>query len=438
MPPDTANNGDGYNTSPAGAGGSWYAGYDDEDDASWRAAEAAASDAAIAARDDEPASDTLTTSRPDAPDPFALEIEAAKVELQVRLGAAKSVRTPMFMQAGDIFREYEATRWLITGVVATGGVGLIAAEPKTGKTWAATEIAIAVATGTRAFGEFFAEKGVVAYFYAEDDARSVRNRIRALMVGRNLDAAAPADLYVCPRGQFIDVTKDDDLAWVIASARRVGPLSLLVLDPLRDISSAAEDKSDEMRDVMRRMRLVGEVLGCTVVLMHHTTKLGADTKGRRPGARMRGSSAIHGSTDSGLYLEYADGDGRSHFEVKATSEIKSGRSAGEYVLSLDVVDDEGGEAVQATYTTTREATKPKSKRELAAEAKARKEVGDDDAVFEFVRTLAMRGDVLSRRALRSHEERPVAEGRTEAALDRLIESGRLVLAGPKVRLPGAS
>lgn len=221
------------------------------------------------------------------------------------------------------------------------------------------------------------------------------------------------------------------MAWLIASCRRLGTLDLLVLDPLRDISSAAEDKSDEMGPLMRRLRLIGELLGCTVAIVHHAGKASENTAKRRPGQRLRGSGAIHGSTDSGIYLGELAGDGSSVFRNTVDSEIKGARSAGRFVLELKVEDDEQGEAVRATWAVTRDA--PVS----ATQAKAKTEVADDK-VFDFVRDLAMRGIVLSRRALREHDEAPAGDKQMRASLDRLVELGRLVLDGGKVQVPGAA
>jgi hypothetical protein len=179
---------------------------------------------------------------------------------------------------------------------------------------------------------------------------------------------------------------------------------------------------------MRRLRLVGELLGCTVAIVHHAGKASENTAKRRPGQRLRGSGAIHGSTDSGIYLGELAGDGSSVFRNTVDSEIKGARSAGRFVLELKVEDDEQGEAVRATSAVTRDAP--------VSATKAKTEVADDK-VFDFVRDLAMRGIVLSRGALRDHDDAPLGDKSMRAALDRLVESGRLELDGAKVRIPGS-
>lgn len=256
----------------------------------------------------------------------------------------------LFEPAADILsREYPDTLWLVRGLLTEGGIGMIGGEPKTFKTWLGTEIALAVATGTSACGEF--ETGPprrVAYFYAEDFGRAVRNRMRALIAGRGL-GDAPANLYAQPRGRFLDLLRDEDLALIVASVRKLGGVDLLVLDPLRDLHSGEEDKSDSMSEVMRRLRAIETVGQCTVLGVHHTSKASADSSRRRPGQRLRGSGAIHGSVDSGVYLSGTTGDGVHTFANTVDSEVKSARSAGRFELELTVTDDEFGEAVRATW-----------------------------------------------------------------------------------------
>jgi len=335
------------------------------------------------------------------PSPWEREVAKALQDIQAAIANnGSAAREPMFIPAAELFtREYPATSWLVNGLITRGGIVTIGAEPKASKTWLATEIALAISSGTKVCGEFFAERGRVAYFYAEDHDRQVHNRLRALAAGRGIDPVdAVGNLFLQPRGKFIDVTKDPDLAWLVASCRRYGQLDLLVLDPLRDISSAAEDKSDEMGPLMRRLRLVGELLGCTVAIVHHAGKASESKAKRRPGQRLRGSGAIHGSTDSGIYLGELAGDGSSIFRNVVDSEIKGARSAGRFMLELKIDDDDQGEAVRAAWSVTRESgeVKPSAKAAASAAKTARDEM-DDDGVFAFVREQAMRGEHLTRR-----------------------------------------
>lgn len=382
----------------------------------------------------EPASVAETTPT------FAADIAQALADVRGALhsSASSSQREPLFYDAAALFvRDYPSAIWAVHGLITRGGQCTIGGEPKAAtKTWIATDVAVAVATGTKALGEFAAEQGTVAYFYAEDLDRQVRNRIRAVLAGRGLGPdALGGRLHVCPRGKFIDVMQDEDLALIVASCRRIGKIDLLVLDPLRDISSAAEDKSDEMSRVMRRLRLLGELLGCTVAVNHHMGKASEGTAGRRPGQKLRGSGSIHGSTDSGIYVQDAKGNGETTFQNVIVSEVKGARSAGRFVLELAIEDDSGGEAVCATWRYSRQ-----GKSDIETQVQK-----DAKVAWEFVRMLAMRGERCSVRQLRAHDElpAPLTDHRMRAALDLLLgqtEMGlpRLEKDGAKVVLPQQS
>lgn len=369
---------------------------------------------------------------------FEAEFKRALTDVHAKLGSdTAKARAPLFgVDAAHLLdEEFPDTQWLVSGLITRGGTAVIGGLPKAAKkTWLGTEIAVAVATGTKVCGEFLAELGTVCYFYAEDTRRQIRNRIRALLAGAARER--PVDrLHLEPRGSFIDVMRDAELAWIIASCRRVGQVDLLVLDPLRDIHSGEEDKSDSMREVMRRLRLVGEILGCTVLAVHHAGKPSEATARRGGGQQLRGSGSIHGSVDSGIYFVKCEGDGVSTFTNTVESEIKGARSAGTFTLKLQIEDDSSGEAVRATWKVTCEASAPKPSKNAAAAAKTEQDTTDDDKVIAFVRKLTMRGESHSRRALRAHDERPIPEQRMRVSLKRLIKMGRLKLAGCKMQIP---
>lgn len=351
---------------------------------------------------------------------FDSDIAAALVDVRNALSTMRTVkREPLFCDATALLRKTLARAiWRVQGLITSGGVTVIGAEPKTTKTWLGFEFAIAVATGTKACGEFQAMPGVAAYFFAEDMEQQVRNRLRALLAGadRKLEAKR---LHVCPRGMFLDITKDEDLAWIVASGRQLGKIDVLVLDPLRDLHSGDEDKSGPMSDVMRRLRLLGELLGCTVIVVHHAAKQSDATNGRRAGQKMRGSGAIHGSTDSGIYLSEAKGsNGSTVFRNHVVSEVKGARSAGAFDLELAVTDDANGEAEHAEFRVTRT-----DKLEKPATAREK----DDAKMLAWIAKLARDGVRLTRRKLRDHEDLPMSDGRARDALERLQDAGRIEL-----------
>jgi hypothetical protein len=264
--------------------------------------------------------------------------------------AVGKLSKPAFTPATDLLSaDFPPTPWLIQGLVTEQSVGITSAEPKSIKTWIELENALAVATGTPSMGRFATGAArPVALFLAEDDARAARNRLKSLCASRGLDpAVALARVHVCCR-QHLDITNDADLIWILASCRQIPDLALIVLDPLRDIHAAEENDSTGMADVMGRLRALRDICGVSVRAPHHAKK---DTSGSsRGGQNMRGSSAIHGALDCGLYLDGLDTDGRATWTVRATSEIKAAKGAGSFKVTLAVEDNAAGEAMKATWT----------------------------------------------------------------------------------------
>lgn len=295
----------------------------------------------------------LITAPPPDPGTFAGELARALVEVRDALGVAgqQSAPRPLFEPVANLFsRQFSPTPWLVTNLITEGGVGAIATEPKAGKTWVGTEIALAVASGLPVFGKYNVKRMRVAYFYAEDMGQQVRNRVRALCAARNVEPElATQGFFAQGRGEHLDLARDEDCARLIASCRRFGDIGLLVIDPMRDVHSGEEDKSDQMRVVMLRLKVIGQLLGCTVLFVHHAKK-DTGTGSKRGGQKMRGSSAIHGSVDFALYLSGLSGDGESVISNRVESEVKGARGAGYFDLTLTIRDNEHGEAVHAAWT----------------------------------------------------------------------------------------
>jgi replicative DNA helicase len=370
---------------------------------------------------------TATLDRAPQPsaDPWSLALDAAKTDIASALGRTTTNREPLFGDDTDAVSilacEFDGARWLVKGILEQQTLGLIGAAPKQIKTWLADEIGVAIATGTKVCGEFYAERGIVVMFCAEDTKQSKRNRIRSLLAGagRKLE---PGQLYIRWRGKTIDITSDDDMAWLLASARSIGKqIALLIIDPLRDVHGAEENSSDGMSNVMRRLRVLGELLGCAVLVNHHATKPSESTKGRKPGQQLRGSGAIYGSADTVMVFTDSKGNGIDDFTIATSCEVKGRRSAGGFGLNLRITDNAEGEAVRADWKYL-----PLSAAASKVDAKTEKQ-DHEDKVHAFVVRLASKGQHLTRTEIRGHKSRPVPYAKVIPTLDRLLEFGRLQL-----------
>lgn len=301
-------------------------------------------------------------TKPDAePDSYEWHLHRARLELDTYRGTStEGPPRVVFESAAELLkRDLKKTPWLVQGLLPEDGVIVLAGEPKAHKTFAALDLAIAAANGTRAFGEFpTGEARPVALFLAEDSPRSVRGRLAALARGAQLEpAAALARVFVQCRAS-LNLQDDRDLCTLIAGARMIsgGPPALIVLDPLRDLHRGEENDSGAMSEVMGNLRALRSIIGCSVLFVHHLAKSSKETSGRRPGQRMRGSGAIHGSVDGGFYFAPKDSQGGQIFTNTAEVELKAVRGAAPFTLTLRLDDDQWGEVQKATWTYAKDET----------------------------------------------------------------------------------
>ena len=314
-------------------------------------------------------------------------------------------------------KEFPPTPWAVQGLLTSTGVFAIAGEPKTTKTWAALELGMAIATATPAFGEFRAvgQPRPVVFFMAEDTAQSARNRIRALAKGRGIDLDATGlgdNIHVRSLGR-LNLTSPRDVARLLAGVRDIGKIGALFLDPLVNLHTAEENSAKEMTQVMGALRNLRDILECPVPFVHHSTKASEQSKGRRPGQRMRGSGSIHGAVDGGIYLSDLDTDGQVKWTNTAHVELKAAKGAGAFRLTLEV-EDEGDEAVCARWTH-------KSVAGAAA-------VKDETKVFDILAAMDAeqpgefwpQADIAKRVGIRNEKTGTLLYG---LAGDRLIERG---------------
>jgi hypothetical protein len=370
------------------------------------------------------------------------EVAIARADIERAMGRRTVDDGPVdFVDATTLLAtDYGPTPWLVSGLITQGAVTVIGGEPKTAKTWAAFEIAIAVATDTPVWGEFPVRDvdGRGAWlFMCEDGPRSIQNRLKALHMGRGPSLAGwGSRMHVKALGAM-HLDDVNAVARYVATVRRGIKPALVVFDPLRDLHSKNEDSSSEMQTIYAMLRAIRTVLGCAVVFVHHAGKSTADGAKRRGGQKLRGSSALHGAVDAGLYLteptRHVDETKRkTTMAARVESEVKAAASAGDFGLALEVFDDVNREAVRAQWVVTRgEAVDP---RQQAADERA-----DAAVLLAVTRHDARRGgEPLALRELRA-----ITGSRSQivsAACARLVAAGKVeAVAGarghPAYRLP---
>ncbi len=234
------------------------------------------------------------------------------------------------VQAAMLDKQDEEQHWLIEGLWARSAIGLIGGAPKCCKTWLGLDMAVSVATGTKALGHFETKApGKALVFLAEDALPQVRSRIEALCRHRNKDIWL-LDLYVITAPVLrLDLAADQQrLAQAVDQLRP----RLLLLDPLVRLHRLDENSAAEISGLLGYIRDLQRRFDVAIVLVHHASK----KQRAQPGQALRGSSDLHAIGDCNAYLA-RDGD-----RIVLTLEHRAAKAPPPMVL--DLVADQGGEA----------------------------------------------------------------------------------------------
>ncbi len=200
---------------------------------------------------------------------------------------SKAESVPFVLTAiGDLLAEPEETvDWLVDGLLTAGGVALMAAKPKVGKSTAARGLALAVARGDAWLGHPCAA-GMVWYLAFEGRRRDVRGHFRQM--GARSDDALRVFVGQAPR---------DVVAMVRRLAEQERPVLIIVDTMQRFLRAQSTDDYAEMTSLLDFVIGIAQHSGATILLLHHSGK--AD---RASLDAVLGSTAITGSADTIILL----------------------------------------------------------------------------------------------------------------------------------------
>lgn len=201
----------------------------------------------------------------------------------------------------NIQPESPAERWLVDQLWAREAVGFIGGQPKSFKTWAALELAIAVASGKPCLGRFDVHKrGHVLLYAAEDSPAAIRSRVAAICRARGVDIERLAVGLITEPALRLD--DPACRARIDATLEKVNP-ELLILDPLVRLHASDENSSAEVSSLLGFLRAMQRKHHVAIAIVHHVRK----TAGSSPGQALRGSGDLYAWLDSALYLVRSKG-----------------------------------------------------------------------------------------------------------------------------------
>jgi hypothetical protein len=200
-------------------------------------------------------------------------------------------------------------RFLARPVWPADAYGVIGAENKAGKTWAALDLGVNVAAGRSWLGVYPCEKpGAVLLFLGEGGERKTIRRLRAVCDHYSL-RLEDLPIRICHR--VPQLTSEGHIGLIRAEIRRQRA-SVVVVDPLYLAAKGARSSSlFEMASVLEPIQRACQQFQAALVVVHHWNKTG-EGKGRD---RFSGAgSAEWGRVLASVSVEnrHTDDDGASN------------------------------------------------------------------------------------------------------------------------------
>jgi hypothetical protein len=191
----------------------------------------------------------------------------------------------------DVLAEPEEhVAWAVDGLLPAGGLSLLAARPKVGKSTLARNLALAVARGEPFLGRA-TTPGTVLYLAFEEKRAEIVAHFRRL----------------CARDEpillFVGSAPEHALEALVDVVARERP-ALVILDPvLRFVRVRDVNDYSELTKALEPLLMLARTSGAHILLVHHLAK------GEHAGGDgILGSTAIFGVVDTALLLKrHADG-----------------------------------------------------------------------------------------------------------------------------------
>jgi hypothetical protein len=193
-------------------------------------------------------------------------------------------------------KTFKPMAFVLPGLIPAEGVTLIASKPKTGKSWLALDLCIAVAGDRHVLGNLKPAQGDVLYLALEDSDRRLQHRVKKLLPGAS---GWPAGLRYATSWRRIDEGGLEDLrAW----CQLVKKPTLIVVDVLARIRPASKGNRPAYEvdyAALIGLHALSLKLGVAILVVHHVRKMAADDAMDT----VSGSFGLVGAVDTILVLE---------------------------------------------------------------------------------------------------------------------------------------
>jgi archaellum biogenesis ATPase FlaH len=224
------------------------------------------------------------------------------------------------------------TEHLVKGILPSSGLAAIYGPSGSGKTFLALDLIMAIACQSDWFGHKV--KNAPVTYVGLEGKGGINNRIQAWRI-KNPSLTPSNFKIILDNFDLMKVANVDELAKAIIAAQMHE--GVIVIDTLNQASPAAdENSSQDMGIIIKHLKLLQEMTGGLVLIIHHT--------GKNTSQGLRGHSSLKAALDANI--EVIGGDKRSWLLEKS----KDGEDGKSFAFRLEVQRlgaDSDGDAISS-------------------------------------------------------------------------------------------
>lgn len=200
------------------------------------------------------------------------DVDRITGEIMPRLAQEYTEWRPPIISAADLYRkQFPNLVWLVDGILPEG-LCLLAAKPKSKKSWLALGIAVGVAYGGKAFGYYDVMQGRVLYLDLESNQRRMKTRLRSIIGDRT---AWPANFDIVTEWK----RGDEGIVLLSGYCDAHPDTRLIVIDIWARFRAMRDPKADPYEqdyNALQALNAWAESRNVTVIVIHHTRKAKSD------------------------------------------------------------------------------------------------------------------------------------------------------------------
>lgn len=167
----------------------------------------------------------------------------------------------------SVFKKRRPPTWIVRSIIPEAALAVIFGESGSGKTFYATDIGMCIARGVQWRG-FDVKQGTVAYIAAED-ARGVQMRVQA----HQQHYGVPDEVPFYMLSESPNFTKGEDMRDILKALRVIGDVSIVFVDTWAQVTPGADENSGaDMGKALNYCKQLHKATGALVVLIHHSGK----------------------------------------------------------------------------------------------------------------------------------------------------------------------